>query len=497
MFFPLGFGGFPFKLPIVVILLATLCLTWSIQFFPTITQTDQIIGTKLKTENFESLVAQIRLDSCVQKFSDAPACGQILGTSSSLTTTNSSLKDKIKQITTDKTLLRNVASLPDTSISISSARSEEILNYGKQFQLSGQWPAKAHKLPGYSRAQELKQFVTKTFADQGYFSPANSGLVPFLRASFVHNNWMHLLGNLILLVLLGVWVEQCLGILLTALIFLGGSFVGLYLELFITQPPALLGASAGIMALMGAYFILFYKTEMQLMFVLFPVYFKRISVPALWFFPFFYLLTDFIEVSANSGNGVAHWGHIGGLLFGMSAAWFFRQQIPLGADELFPQEKYLVKAMSQETDPETLWKLGKTLLRWNPQNWTATILFLKKYRELKLSLRGTKNRIWLEKTIAFASGQILKRRAVPEMIEWLDLIPESLELEICLKSIPLSQLLFLADHCANNSNYSLAKRLYVSALEKKPNADQENRIHSSIALVNSELSFYSKRVLTS
>ena len=81
------------------------------------------------------------------------------------------------------------------------------------------------------------------------------------------------------------------------------------------QTPTL-GASGAIAAVLGAYFVLYPRSTVLGLIVIFPV---RVSA---WFFLGFWFLYQLYEASfglfsPGSGGGVAFFAHVGGFVFGM------------------------------------------------------------------------------------------------------------------------------------------------------------------------------------
>lgn len=141
--------------------------------------------------------------------------------------------------------------------------------------------------------------------------------------AFLHAGWLHLIGNLIFLIVLGSRVNALIGNVATAVIYPLLAVAAAAAQLWDTasgQPAPMLGASGAIMGLAGMYFVLF------------PVY--RVYVAA-WFLPFwvkvgatrgfvillFYMSFDVINTLLGSQDGVAHWAHMGGFIAGMILAF--------------------------------------------------------------------------------------------------------------------------------------------------------------------------------
>ncbi|WP_419175403.1 rhomboid family intramembrane serine protease [Desulfosediminicola sp.] len=149
------------------------------------------------------------------------------------------------------------------------------------------------------------------------YSPRKNNVTGLFSCIFLHGGFMHLLGNMVFLYLVGAILEVALGPSL---------FLGLYLitgvcasVLFgIVYPTAsgpLVGASGAISGLMGSYGVIFGMRKIRVFYSL-GFYFNYAMVPALALFPF-WLLKEFFQLSLNTESNVAYVAHIGGLLSGL------------------------------------------------------------------------------------------------------------------------------------------------------------------------------------
>ncbi len=140
---------------------------------------------------------------------------------------------------------------------------------------------------------------------------------------FLHGGWLHFLGNMWFLWIFGDNVEDRLGHLGFAGLYLGtGVVAGLCHLLFnFDSPLPTIGASGAIAGVMGAYLYLFpysrVVTMIPLIF-LWPV----VELPAPVFLGFWFLM-QFWSVTWGMGEqtaGVAWWAHIGGFVAGLACA---------------------------------------------------------------------------------------------------------------------------------------------------------------------------------
>jgi membrane associated rhomboid family serine protease len=152
--------------------------------------------------------------------------------------------------------------------------------------------------------------------------------VSWLTSIFMHGSWGHILGNMLFLAIFGKNVEDAFGHLRYLLFYLAGGFVATMTQTVMTllfsdsaaaQVPNL-GASGAIAAVLGAYFVLFPRSKVLTLVVLFLVRIPAYVFLGLWFL---YQLVEgnFGLFSATAdGGGTAFFAHVGGFLFGLLVA---------------------------------------------------------------------------------------------------------------------------------------------------------------------------------
>ncbi|MBT8234339.1 MAG: rhomboid family intramembrane serine protease [Bacteroidia bacterium] len=146
---------------------------------------------------------------------------------------------------------------------------------------------------------------------------------------FMHGGIMHLLGNMLYLWIFADNIEAIIGSIgFTVFYLLGGLFASAMH--IITDPHSIiptLGASGAISAVMGAYLIMFPKSRVKMIILIF---FKKFHIPALLFLLFWFAQQLFMGVGnlspAKAGEGgIAWWAHIGGFAFGMLAGYIIKK----------------------------------------------------------------------------------------------------------------------------------------------------------------------------
>lgn len=487
MFIPLGFGSWLKKFPTAIVAITFICIYWSFNFFKVIDARDKMDNkqTSAESEQILTLSKNVLNDSCMTKVGDKKMCERLVTKEFEGHSKSAASKNNPEPVakTSDK-VARPLPSLSD-SLSLLEATAELKIDFQKPLK---DWPDYIKKSKSYD---ELTQLIDKRQAEGlkksaklGFLTYKSFSLINLVRASFTHGNFMHLFGNLFMLILIGVWVEQRMGLILTSLTFITGSFFGLGFQIWQTPQQPIIGASAGIFAIMGAYFVFFYKSEIRFLFTLFPIYFKRMFLPAAWTFPFLYLIGEFTAAANNENTGVGHFAHIGGLILGCSVAYFVKQNDALQVDQLYNEEGIFVFNMTQAKTSADLWKNYKNVMAWNCQNWHAINIFLNKSKTLPLDLSHPQDLKFFENEMRLAAAHFLRYGKNEEFLDFINILPSNVNLSSCLTETPVKQILILADQLANEKDYGNAKRLYESTLAKSPNPQQKRSVETALASIN-------------
>lgn len=142
--------------------------------------------------------------------------------------------------------------------------------------------------------------------------PQNPVLWQYFTYQFLHENWLHVLGNMLFLYIFGNNINDRMGHLGYLGFYLaGGVMAGVGHATFDTAP--VIGASGAVSAVTGAYLILLPRSNITLLFFFFWVYPFEIS--SLWFV-LFNFLQDVLGEKLGGKESVAHMAHITGTVFG-------------------------------------------------------------------------------------------------------------------------------------------------------------------------------------
>lgn len=146
-------------------------------------------------------------------------------------------------------------------------------------------------------------------------------LTPVL-SMFLHGGWEHLIGNAIFLWVFGNNIEDVMGAPRFAAFYVlcGLAAAAAHVMAGPASPIPTVGASGAISGVMGAYFVLFPRVRVRMLFI-FVVFFRVIPLPAWMVLLWWLALQVLIGLPQLAGvgdlaGGVAVWAHVGGFVAG-------------------------------------------------------------------------------------------------------------------------------------------------------------------------------------
>ncbi|HWY86382.1 MAG TPA: rhomboid family intramembrane serine protease [Gemmataceae bacterium] len=185
-------------------------------------------------------------------------------------------------------------------------------------------------------------------------------LVQLVSYLFVHADLLHLIGNMIFLFVFGNAVNAKLG---------HGLFIGFYLLLgalaggawlVMSTGPALVGASGAIMGLVGVFFVLFPRNDVQILYMFSLLWTGTFRVSAYWVI-LFYMGCDLYGTLRGEG-AVAYVAHLAGGVGGMASAFAL---VAWGWVKPARGEENLLQVLGlrkkRKTHQEELWEAKKEL----------------------------------------------------------------------------------------------------------------------------------------
>jgi len=142
-----------------------------------------------------------------------------------------------------------------------------------------------------------------------------------ITSMFLHEGWMHLLGNMLYLWIFGDNVEDQLGHFGFLMFYLAAGAGAALGQVVVSAGSSIpmIGASGAIAGVMGAYFVLYpHSRVLTVVFLLF--FMDMVEIPAIFFLGIWFIKELFSGVGSlgarSMNGGVAFWAHIVGFAVG-------------------------------------------------------------------------------------------------------------------------------------------------------------------------------------
>ncbi|MGB3546279.1 MAG: rhomboid family intramembrane serine protease [Saprospiraceae bacterium] len=159
---------------------------------------------------------------------------------------------------------------------------------------------------------------------------AGENLHTLFTCMFLHGDWMHLIGNMLFLWIFADNIEAVVGSRVFVPFYLIGGLVASAAHVYFNTSSTLptVGASGALSAVMGAYLVMFPRSRIKVIVIIF-----FIRIPAIFFLLFWFYQQSTAGYASLADNGVggsvAWWAHIGGFVFGVLAGFWFRANYPI------------------------------------------------------------------------------------------------------------------------------------------------------------------------
>ncbi len=177
---------------------------------------------------------------------------------------------------------------------------------------------------------ELQNFIfTNGLIPAQFLANMNGEWMTILSSTFLHGGWFHLLSNMWVLFIFGDNIEARLGGIRYLVFYLLSGVTAALLQTYVlpsSQVP-MIGASGAVAGVLGAYLVLFPQSRIASLVPIFFI-FTLVELPAFIFLVFWFIsqLYSGLFSLQGSAGGVAWWAHIGGFVFGIFIAFFFRRR---------------------------------------------------------------------------------------------------------------------------------------------------------------------------
>ncbi|HYF01079.1 MAG TPA: rhomboid family intramembrane serine protease [Planctomycetota bacterium] len=171
------------------------------------------------------------------------------------------------------------------------------------------------------------------------FVPSSPALPAAVTHLFIHGDWAHLAGNMLMLTLMGMNVERRLGPALYLILYFLSGFgaMGLFAALNPGLGVPLGGASGAISGVAGMYLALFARREVEVLWYVFVVA-GTLKLPA-WSFSLAWAAMEVVQALLFNGtSNVANWAHVGGFAVGLAGVGLLVHGLGFrGVPEILPR----------------------------------------------------------------------------------------------------------------------------------------------------------------
>ncbi len=193
-----------------------------------------------------------------------------------------------------------------------------------------------------SLRKKYEGIISQSMTQKYGYKPAEKSIITPFTYMFLHGGFMHLLGNMIFLWLVGCVLELgCGRVFYTSLYLLTGILSALLFGLVYTDSQVpLVGASGAISGLMGAYTVLYGKKKIKVFYSL-GFYFNYAKLSAVILLPI-WIAKEIVQLLFGDVGQVAYVAHIAGMASGAALGYLNLKFLGRVSDEVFaedPKEK--------------------------------------------------------------------------------------------------------------------------------------------------------------
>lgn len=295
-------------------------------------------------------------------------------------------------------------------------------------------------------------------------SSAGHEISAYVTYAFLHEGWLHLLGNMLFLYIFGNNVNDKMGQVGYLGFYLAGAvFAGLAYVLMQPGTTPVIGASGAIAAVTGAYLVLFPRSNVTVFY--FWVFIGKYEISGLWFIVIFFAQDIVLNFAGNTG--VAHVAHIGGTIFG------FVISLALLSVQLLPRDQFDLVALVKQ---------------WNRRRQYRDMVS-KGYNPFEYSPRHRSNQPPpppdpRQEQIMNIRGAILEAVARHDLPTAAHLYRQLKQIDPT-QALPKPAQLDVANQLAGEQLYPQAAEAYETLLRTYPKAEQIEQIELMLGLVYS------------
>jgi membrane associated rhomboid family serine protease len=365
----------------------------------------------------------------------------------------------------------------------------------KKFQKELDLPSKDFKnlkaFAGFAKIERVKdQKTLRAYKADHFLTQENINVTSVAMAQVRHAGWSHLIGNLVVFLALGIYVESRLGSARYLLAYIVTGSLGLAFNAYLFMPPGvpLVGASANISGVMGLFYIFFFQARMRML--LYFGWLKTIYVPVKYTLPIVFFVSDLTgalqSLSESGKSGVAHFAHLGGLISGMAIAWVLLKMRPLPAPFLYESEIVAFKQMNDNQQIDQKIYLAKEMLALNLDNnlvRSATLEAILSRPQILKSQTPNPAHMFLHEHLDSYCAINIRENRIGNAYRVVGALPLMLPFSHFLGSLGQTNNLLLADFAVAQKNLFLALRLYDAFILRWKGSAKESSLRLTVVSV--------------
>lgn len=339
-------------------------------------------------------------------------------------------------------------------------------------------PTALQALPSYASfmlsQDKLSEQIQKIRVKYNLLHHDNLNFIAIILAIFSHDNIPHLIGNMLFLFIFGRYVEARVGrvMYLVSYLILGSIALSIYAYYSPDKFLHVLGASANVSVIMGAFYVLFFNQRLKIFF--FYLVSKVASFPVKTYMFLFFMLQEFV-FSLTAQENVAYLAHAIGLVLGCGFGYAYKKLRPVPREFLYEDEvKQWEFAKSKISRVEFI-EESLEILKYNPNNKVVIKALIKEIAPEKRNLTelDLDEELLLRQLIPGYLKELYRNKEYISLYDTVERIPRSWSLSTCLSSFSQKKLISLIDQSIDDSRLFSSVLFIQAFLERYKNSPKQ------------------------
>lgn len=470
MIFPLGLGHSILKLPVVTLLLI-LANFYCYFYFQNQVDIQSEVGKAYKDSKYIDEYVTAFIDYC-QLTTDNQSC-ELYGKTEVQDTYDKNF------ITDPKTEKKEKSKIP----------TQDILKLSgtliKFHTVLTKTPDELANIKNYSTLIEAQtrrlEILDNIYYEYDFLSRNNFSPLTVMKAQFNHFDLIHLMGNMIFLLVFGIYVEHRISSASYLGFYLLGGTMGLLMQTYVFNPEHfLLGASANVYAVVGMFYALFFDKKMK--FFIWYFFSRKVTVDVKYWMPALVFANEIVLSArdATFSDGVAHLAHVGGLVTGIMSGYFLREFSPLNKNFLYQFEVEEWRSAKKSGNSALISETAVNILSFNPFNDIVAEDYMNTLVDEFVKKPTAIDHMKITRHFPVYFRFCINEKKYDELISALERIQPHCNVEPLLRYRPLAELIEMGDLCVEKNKYLVAITCYAAFIHTYPNSQLTLDIQKSI-----------------